>query len=249
MAIKGALYKIIREKSKKSDATISRWATELRRKHGPMTPDEARLVIAHDLGIDLNKHSVTADERERVRTLREGGASLASVQQRTGALQPAAPPEQQLAAPEGQESRPVTRAAMFGFRSFHASVNKSSRKLFVGGHNKDAVRAAIQSVHNRVKRLSGLRDEDGQALMARAFDDKNPALQMSDLSTTSECDEHAGTRFLMMGAVRGLRNPRAHEDYWQPDEDVASVLECLAFASLLHRFLDRCEAYRQAKSA
>jgi len=130
----------------------------------------------------------------------------------------------------------------------HRAVHNSSRKLFIGGHNKEAVEAAVLSMINRVKRLSRLRGEDGVPLMAKAFAKKNPALQMSGLTTESERNEHEGTRFLMMGAVQGLRNPRAHEDHWEPDEDIDSVLDCLAFASLLHRFLDRCEAYRQGKS-
>lgn len=245
MAITGDLYKAILEKSGRSPATISRWAKRLNDEHGPMTPDEARLVIAHDLGIDLKKYGVSAEQRDRVRTLRAAGASLASVQQRAEPPQRRVRAKQEVVQPTPRQSGRMTPAALFTSRSFHTAVGRSSHKLFVGGHNKQAVHAAVQAVNNRVKRLSGLDEEDGQTLMGKAFARKNPALQMSSLATQSERDEHEGTRLIMMGAVTGLRNPRAHEDHWEPDEDIHSVLDCLAFASLLHRFLDRCEAYRR----
>lgn len=246
MTIKGDLYQAILEKSNKSPATISRWAADLIEKHGPMTADEARLVIAHEFGVDLNKYPVSPEQLDKVRTLRSSGASLASVQQRAGG------PEQPASTERGDSSttaqaynpRPMTPAALFHSRGFHPAVAASSKRRFVNGHRSDAIRATFQAVNNRVKKLSGLHGRDGQALMGQAFTDDDPPLQMTNLATQSERDEHAGARLLMMGAMTGLRNPRAHEDGWEPDNDEHYVLECLAFASLLHRFLDRCEEYR-----
>ena len=70
------------------------------------------------------------------------------------------------------------------------------------------------------------------------------SLQMSDLQAQEELDEHNGLRFLMQGAMLGIRNTRSHPDEWEPDEDDNAVLELLGFASWLHKSLDRCEEYQ-----
>ncbi len=116
----------------------------------------------------------------------------------------------------------------------------------MNGHRSDAIRAAFQAVNNRARKTGGISGDvdDGQALVGEAFKDKNPVLQMTDRSTVPEKDEHAGLRFLAMGGMRGLRNPRSHaDDEWWTDDDVDFVLECLAIASLLHRCLDHCQEY------
>ena len=84
--------------------------------------------------------------------------------------------------------------------------------------------------------------------MVQAFSEQTPELRLNDMSDTTERDEHNGLRFLMTGAMLALRNPRVHEDTWQPDSNVDAALDCLAFASLLHRFLDRCESHAAAAS-
>lgn len=52
---------------------------------------------------------------------------------------------------------------------------------------------------------------------------------------------------MFMGAVVGIRNPRAHEQFEAMDENEA--LEELAFASLLMRRLDDAEARAAAGGA
>ena len=52
---------------------------------------------------------------------------------------------------------------------------------------------------------------------------------------------------MMQGAMVGIRNPRAHEDRWEHDDDAVQVLELLGFASYLHRCLDRCESNAACK--
>ena len=204
-----------------------------------MSGDEARWIIAHEAGIDLRTHNLNQAQLDRVRELRPI-TEAAQPETRRSRRSPSARPAP--ASVPASDAAP-TPAAMFNARNLHPAVVRRSRGLFVGGHNKDAVRAAFQSVNNRVQRLSGL-SRDGQPLMADAFREVGPALQMTVLANQSEVDEHNGTRFMMMGAWTGMRNPRAHEDKWEPDNDVAAVLDALSFASLLHRLLNRCEAYR-----
>ncbi len=56
MAIESDLYQALLKKTGWSAATLSRKANALWRDHGPMTPDEARYIIAHEHGIDLRKY-------------------------------------------------------------------------------------------------------------------------------------------------------------------------------------------------
>jgi uncharacterized protein (TIGR02391 family) len=206
-----------------------------------MSGDEARWIIAHEAGIDLRKHGLSQAELDRVRELRRATKVTEPPLVRT-------PPHVAVRSlPISTAARQVapTPSAIFRARGFHGAIVRSSQKLFVDGYHTEALHKALQSVNNRTKRLSGIAD-DGQGLMGKAFSQESPALQMTGLTNASEVDEHNGTRLMMMGAMTGLRNPRAHEEgRWQPDDDLQSVLEALSFASLLHRFLDRCEAYRE----
>lgn len=83
--------------------------------------------------------------------------------------------------------------------------------------------------------MTGL-DLDGSALMGEAFKDTDPPLALADLSTETGKNIQAGFRFMLMGAVRGIRNPDAHELFKALDAEEA--LETLAFASMLMRRLD-----------
>lgn len=242
MAISGPLLKTILETLHISPTELSRRAKRLDRDHGPMSGDEARWLIAHEAGIHLRRHGLTARDLDRVRELRQGmqAARTVAADKIAGGQAKSTPiPSKPVT------DAPSTPAARFNARAFHPIVVQASRKLFVDGHRTEAIRKASQTVNTRVRKLSGLR-KDGQPLMAEAFAYPNPRLQMTGLTTDSELDEHNGTRFLMMGAMAALRNPRSHEEHWETDSDPEFVLEALALASMLHRFLDRCEVYRAA---
>ncbi|MCH8852901.1 MAG: TIGR02391 family protein [Planctomycetes bacterium] len=244
MALKGDLYKALLQKTG-SQQTMSRWASMIDDKFGPMSPDEARLVMAHEFGIRIADYGITKDVQDRVRTLRASGASLAAVRDHRESSEPTANADR----PSTTESAKagaitgLTPAALYTNRNLHSLISQRVRKLFTSGNRAEAVSAAMKSVNNRVKRLSGLTDLDGTDLMNKAFSDKSPALRLNARSTPTEKNEHGGLRFLLAGGMLALRNPPVHEDDWQHDGDVDLTLECLGFASLLHRFLDRCEQY------
>jgi uncharacterized protein (TIGR02391 family) len=217
-----------------------------------MTPEEARYIIAHEHGIDLRKYGLSPEDIDRVRALRASGARLDLASSRGRAIRPAAAERGVTEARiDATDPRPLTPSALFDSRGFHPRIVKSSKSRFVNGQRSDSIRAAFQAVNNRIRKMSGITDvDDGQALAARAFEDKNPTLRMTDLNTVPDKDEHAGVRFLAMGGMRGLRNPRSHADEeWWTDGDVDFVLEALALASLLHRCLDLCEAYSKRAGA
>jgi uncharacterized protein (TIGR02391 family) len=122
--------------------------------------------------------------------------------------------------------------------ALHADVREVADRYLESGHPEVAIFEAFKAINNRVKAMTGL-DLDGASLMGEAFKDSDPPIALSDISTETGRNIQAGFRFLFMGAVRGIRNPDAHELFKALDAEEA--LETLAFASLLMRRLDEAQ--------
>lgn len=123
--------------------------------------------------------------------------------------------------------------------ALHPKVIEVSATLFEQGNRAASILEAFKAVNLRAKALSGL-DADGKDLMARAFRPEDPVLVLANLTTETGRNVQAGYHQMFMGAVVGIRNPRAHEQFDAMDENEA--LEELGFASLLMRRLDDAEA-------
>lgn len=121
---------------------------------------------------------------------------------------------------------------LFDSMQLHPKIVEASRKLFEDEHYRDAILRAFIEVNNFVKAKTGL-ELDGKALMSKAFRIENPVIKLNELKTQSEKDEQEGFMFLFMGAMVGIRNPKAHDNIIQADP--LRTLEYLAFASLLMR--------------
>lgn len=213
-----------------SAQNLSNRITGLKNKH-LMSRQHALYVLAHHNGIDLEKYGLD-------------GATLIEVGRLASGLNNEVP-RQSIQVPASrvlsvQKDKPQTPAIKFASREMHDRITRSSRKSFTNGLHEEAIHKAFQSVNNRVKKLTAS-SQDGKKLMGWAFSN-SPQLQMTSLTSESEENEHEGLRFLAQGAML-MRNPRAHEDQWEPDEDELAVLELLSLASYLHRCLDRCESY------
>jgi uncharacterized protein (TIGR02391 family) len=120
--------------------------------------------------------------------------------------------------------------------ALHADVREVADRYLESGHPEVAIFEAFKAVNNRVKAMTGL-DLDGSRLMGEAFNDAGPRVVLADLASETGRNIQAGFRFLFMGAVRGIRNPDAHERFKALDAEEA--LEALAFASMLMRRLDQ----------
>ena len=118
----------------------------------------------------------------------------------------------------------------------HPEIGKVSEQLFKDGHYAQAIFEAFKAINNAVKKKSGVEDKDGQALMAYVFSGNPPVLALNSLLTQSEKDEQDGFKFLFMGAITGIRNPKAHENIIQTD--TYRTLHYLIFASLLMARVD-----------
>ena len=121
---------------------------------------------------------------------------------------------------------------IFDALQLHPRIIKASKSLFHSGHHAEAIFAAFKALNNFTK-IKAAKSLDGKDLMAQVFNEDNPIIKINKLMTRSERDEQEGFRFLFMGAMVGIRNPKAHDDIRQIDPYKA--LEYLAFASLLMR--------------
>jgi uncharacterized protein (TIGR02391 family) len=139
----------------------------------------------------------------------------------------------------GSETEPITASPkdttevaihLFNRMQFHPKIIKASKSLFETGHYSPAIFEAFKAVNNFVKQKTGL-SLDGKALMAQVFRQEDPIIKLSELGTQSDHDEQEGFKFLFMGAMVGIRNPKAHDNVVQTDP--FRTLEYLALASLL----------------
>jgi uncharacterized protein (TIGR02391 family) len=106
--------------------------------------------------------------------------------------------------------------------------------LYVNRHYDEAVRRAFVALINAVRTQSGRVAKTDRDAMIQAFRDSDPALRLSQ-----DANEQQGFMWLFAGATAAIRNPLSHTT-----EDVleaAEAYECLVFASLLFRYLDRAE--------
>ncbi|HVV77961.1 MAG TPA: TIGR02391 family protein [Mycobacteriales bacterium] len=118
--------------------------------------------------------------------------------------------------------------------ALHADIRQVTER-FVEDHLDVAIFEAFKAINNRVKQMTGL-DLDGSKLMDEVFGPSNPRIRFADLETQTGRDIQQGLHFLFKGAVQGIRNPDAHEQFKPLDEEEG--LEELAFASMLMRRLD-----------
>ena len=118
--------------------------------------------------------------------------------------------------------------------ALHADIRQVTER-FIEEHLDVAIFEAFKAVNNRVKEMTGL-DLDGSKLMDAALSGAGPKVRFADLSTQTGRDIQQGLHFLFRGAVQGIRNPDAHEQFKPLDEEEG--LEELAFASMLMRRLD-----------
>ena len=121
--------------------------------------------------------------------------------------------------------------------ALHADLRLVTER-FVEDHLDVAIFEAFKAINNRVKEMTGL-DLDGSRLMDVALSGTSPQIRFSELSTQTGRDIQQGLYFLFKGAVQGIRNPDAHEQFRPLDEEEG--LEELAFASMLMRRLDGAE--------
>lgn len=123
----------------------------------------------------------------------------------------------------------------FDERNIHPALPKKVRKLFDDGHCAEATFEAFKFVDKTVARHAAV-SISGFKLMMSAFNEQNPLIKLTNLTTVTEVDEQKGYAHLFAGGTLAIRNPRGHEVETQDDPDLC--LDHLALASVLLRRLE-----------
>lgn len=99
--------------------------------------------------------------------------------------------------------------------NIHSKITKVSKELFNDGYYAEAVFSAFRKVNSRVKNIvkSKTGEElDGKNLMFKAFNLRDPIIQLSNCSTETEKNIQEGYMHIFAGSIQGIRNPKAHEN-------------------------------------
>jgi uncharacterized protein (TIGR02391 family) len=96
----------------------------------------------------------------------------------------------------------------------HPDIAELTRGRFESGHYADAAETALKYINRyvkeTVKKATG-NEYDGVDLMRRAFSVNNPIITIDDLSTENGRSIQQGYMEMFVGAMMGIRNPKAHD--------------------------------------
>jgi len=134
----------------------------------------------------------------------------------------------------GIDAAARVRSAFDGL-DLHPRIAAVSVGLYRDSHYRNAVLDASVALVNMVKEKSRRHDLDGASLMTTVFSKNKPVLAFNDLKDKTEEDEQEGMMHLFVGAVLGLRNPRAHALL---DDSPEAALEYIGLISMLAKRVD-----------
>ncbi len=93
----------------------------------------------------------------------------------------------------------------------HPNLLPECPKLFKDGHINESVRKALEKYEIYIQRKSG-QTKIGSNLMAAAFSESAPLIQIADVTTPRGKGLQDGFKFLSMGAMEFWRNFCSHGD-------------------------------------
>lgn len=124
------------------------------------------------------------------------------------------------------------------WEAIHPLISSVSQSRFNDGYYADAVEAAFKEINTRVKEIFFTRtynEKDGAKLMQSAFSVQNPIIKLGDVSTETGTNIQQGYMEMFAGSMRGIRNPKAHNNQIISRSD---AIRKLHFASMLMYKLD-----------
>ncbi len=122
--------------------------------------------------------------------------------------------------------------------TIHPQIISVSKSRFDDGYYADAVEAAFKEINIRIKKIFKERkgeEKDGVKLMQSTFSVQNPVIKIGDISTETGRDIQQGYLEMFSGAIRGIRNPKAHNNQVISKADAVRKLH---FASMLMYKID-----------
>src|SRR5665213_864942 len=132
------------------------------------------------------------------------------------------------AVPDSFRAKPkIDFLSLYDMLILDDGLRTATRKLYRNGHYSESVFAAFKYVNNAVKTKTGLRI-DGDNLMRNVFSAKSPVLRVNEGTSVSENDEQQGYMEIFAGVMKGIRNPRGHEDERGDTENKALSMIAIA---------------------
>ncbi len=128
----------------------------------------------------------------------------------------------------------------------HAEVIKHALAQYQHGHLRDAVLNSMVAAFDYIRLKTGLKDEDGDALIGKVFSLDKPLLILSELDTESGRNDQKGFMQIFKGAYQGIRNPKAHK--LDNDLNALKAAQYLVFASMLIRRVEEATLVAQDKN-
>lgn len=122
--------------------------------------------------------------------------------------------------------------------NIHHQIVSVAKNRFDDGYYADSVESAFKEINSRVKKIyldrTGI-EKDGTKLMQAAFSVQNPIIKIGDISTDTGRDIQQGYMEMFSGSVKGIRNPKAHNNQTISKSD---AIRKLHFASMLMYKID-----------
>jgi uncharacterized protein (TIGR02391 family) len=148
------------------------------------------------------------------------------------------PPQGAVAEIDSGDEFEYLRPIDLGWSLIHPEIVKVAKSRFDSHHYADAAEAAFKLINERMKEI--VRDRtglecDGVTLMQRAFSKDKPVLKLGDLSSMIGEDMQVGYQQIFAGAMRGIRNPKAHANV---QIDATRSMHFIFLASLLMSKVD-----------
>lgn len=215
--------KVMFELDKKMPKRTIYWRIEKIQKECLTTKEDAANLLAFQQGIPVHR-ILSEPELRRLRELQE---TLRTAPLEKTIRKKAKAIEKKM----GEDKESITPNMLYDSMEFHPRIIRASRSQFRSRHYSDAIFNAFKCVEVLVKEKSGLRNEFGPALMHKVFNEKNPIIKLNRMEEDFEIDEQTGFRFLYVGAMAGIRNPKAHSEIEQ--KNPYKTLEYISLASLL----------------
>lgn len=125
------------------------------------------------------------------------------------------------------------------WEKINSRVKNVAKSRFDTKHYADAVEAAFKEINNIVKQEYSKhmkKEKDGDNLMKEIFSCQNPVFVFDNINTESGKNIQQGYMEIFAGAIKGIRNPKAHANLdVHPDE----AWELIVLASHLMRMWEK----------
>jgi uncharacterized protein (TIGR02391 family) len=105
---------------------------------------------------------------------------------------------------------------------------------YQAGNFSHAVLEALHFVTETLRQKSGI-DADGVQLVGQALGGDNPKLRINAFQTETEKNTQRGIEQILRGIYTGIRNPRSHEQFKDPQADADAII---LFVDYILRILD-----------